>query len=360
MAYKLASLSEERAEAVKKGSDSEFSSLRRKEGAARNGRKRRMMYDFWLERGWIKHKGTVVYGDSNSMKEGRWKNDKDTRLAAIRFLVNNVLPSNDPRKVSMRDFSGNFLGWVLSAYFGNSPYEAVSKAYTGLNIRPWEMPVTQRGFFSSPLNRKKAVVLLSEALGKNPRDLTRKDFDANGLGGLLHEHYGESPYKAVAEAFEEERIMPWEMITTPRGFFDSPKNRVAAVRWLVEKTTGEPTKLTQEYFVANRLRGLLLNYYKGSPYNAVCESYPLGRIMPWDMQTTPKGTFDSKENRRIAIYWLLERTEKEPHELALSDFSGNGLSSLLSRYKNNLNALLFDNGFVEGIDAHMRELRRAS
>ncbi len=120
-------------------------------------------------------------------------------------------------------------------------------------------------------DRVTVVKMLIEKLKKDPRDLTKEDFEKNRLWGLICHHYGNSPYEAVNEAYPELNIKPWEMIQTPRGFYEKKENRIAAVKWLVEKLNKDPRDLTVEDFNKNRLRGVL-PYYDDSPYEAVKEA----------------------------------------------------------------------------------------
>ncbi|MDE1860103.1 MAG: hypothetical protein KGH72_00100 [Candidatus Micrarchaeota archaeon] len=221
------------------------------------------MGEFWRQQGWVNADGTL--------SRARWA-DSGTRVAAIRFLVENVL-DKDPREVTNEDFRSNGLWGLLTHFYNSSNYAAVSAAFPELNIRGWEMICTPRGIYPSPENRVAAVRELVKASGKgDPRDLARSDFESHGLRGLLHGHYNGSTYAAVVEAFPEQMIKEWEMAMTPMRFYESPENRVAAVRWLAEKLGKDPREITQKDFKSNRLLGLLDWHYNGSPYEALLEA----------------------------------------------------------------------------------------
>jgi len=184
------------------------------------------------------------------------------------------------------------------------------------------------------INRIAVVRNFVEIIGKDPRDLTQGDFRGNRLGGLLGKCYNGSSYKAVKEAFPEMDIKPWEMKKTPYGTFDIKENRVAAVKWLVEKLKKDPGDLTGEDFHNNRLGGLLSNHYNDSSYKAVEEAFP-EYIKPWEMKKTPDGIFDIKENRVAAVKRLVEKQNKDPRDLIQEDFHNNRLGGLLKNHYNN-------------------------
>jgi len=195
-------------------------------------------------------------------------NDKDVRLVVVRKLVE-ILDINDI-DLLFKHFIENALRGLIY-YYENSPYKAVKEAFPEKKIQPWEMITTPKKFYKKKENRIAATKWLVSKLKKDPRDLRLEDFGSNRLGGLLHNYYNDSPYKAVKEAFPEKEVQPWEMIVTPQKFYKKKENRVAAVKWLVKKLVKDPRNLTNEDFIGNKLRGLI-DYYNGSPYKAVKEA----------------------------------------------------------------------------------------
>lgn len=251
---------------------------------------------------------------------------RGNRIAAIRWLVNKL---NKPIKnISGKDFQKNRLGGLSVEYYRDSPYCALKEA--GYEIEPWEMSITPRGFYEKRENRISAIRWLVKKLGKNLRDITQKDFNDNGLLGLLEWYYAGSPYRALKEA--DYKMNPWEMQTTPTGFFRERKNRVVAMKWLIKKIGKDPRNLGRKDFEGNRLGGLLTMYYNGSPYAALREvGY---KINPWEMQMTPMGFFKRRKNRITAIKWLIIKLRKSPVTTSKRDFYENGLCGLLSNYYN--------------------------
>ena len=148
------------------------------------------------------------------------------------------------------------------------------KAYPELNIKEWEMAASPSGLWVNEETRAMAIRWLVEvklAGGKDIRALGCKDFRKYGLGGLIYGYFSNSPYKAISFAYPELGIMPWEMASTPPGFFDSKENRVSAVKWLIEVKLGGQRDLkgiSTEDFISSGLRGLL-GHYSSSPHAAI-------------------------------------------------------------------------------------------
>ena len=214
------------------------------------------MDDFWMQQGWYKKRGG----------RAEW-HPKWVRRDAIRFLVNDVL-RKDPREITKEDFRNNKLGGLLFNYFKNSPYGALRAA--GFELLPWEMTTTPHKFYEKKANRIVAVNWLVERLDKDIRDITHEDFTLYGLGGLLNNHYYDSPYKALQDAGY--KILPWEMKDTPQKFYEKKEHRVAAVKWLIRKLKKAPRDIKRKDFQNNGLGGLLSNHHNSSAYEALVEA----------------------------------------------------------------------------------------
>lgn len=225
---------------------------------------------------------------------------------------------------------------------------------------------------SSPVEIHYAAVryLYTRVLsGKDPRQASRLDFEGNRLRTLLRIH-DENMHELVSGAFPELNIMPWEMLSKPRGLFDSPEVCRQATRWLAEVRTGKhPSELNQSDYLENGLRGMLNHKYSGSPYRAVIDAYPELGLQPMDKRNAPKGTYMAREVRILAIRkrvaTLLEETGKQPRDLTAKELlsrdpsgSGPSLSGISRRYYNSrISAMLFDAGLISEEDAAYMNLR---
>jgi hypothetical protein len=358
--------------------------------------KKATMDDFWIRQGWYRK----MKDGSRKLRTGKWKGDPEARIAAVRFLVEEVL-RKDPRDIDKYDFHLNRLGGLLGRHYEDSPYDALREA--GYRMHPWEMPWAPRGFYESKENRIAAIRWLVEKLEKDPQDMAKEDFKSNRLGGLLDKYYTGSPYKAFLEASfvtnagrpylrhrarirdDSECIVPvnaagsssqaamadfwirhgWYVpmeegkakLTYAKWGQDSDI-RKEAVRFLVEKVLKKnPRDVTAEDFKSNRLGGLFCIYYRASAYLALKEAGY--RIRPWKMQKTPNGFFESKENRIEAIKRLVEKLKKDPRDIIKKDFYSNHLSGLISHHYGNSSYLaLLEAGLVaEADESYMRNPR---
>ena len=222
---------------------------------------------------------------------------------------------------------------------------------------------------------KKFVELSSES----PREITKDDFNNNGLGGLI-DHYKCSPYLALVEAgyaysfdetkehartgFKTDKIYPWEMSGAPLGFYKKSENRIAATKWLVWRLDKNPRELTKDDFKNNGLGGLI-DHYKCSPYLALVEAdyaysldeikehartgFKTDKIYPWEMNNVR--IYEDKQNRIAACKWLIWKLNKEAREITVYDFNNNGLSGLITNhYKDSPYIALVEAGYVYSLD----------
>ena len=271
---------------------------------------------------------------------------KEKRAAATKWLLWKL--KKHPRDITGEDFYSNQLAGMLSHYYKDSPYAAVTEA--GYQLHPWEMQMTSMGFYEKKENRVAATKWLIAKLKKDPRDIMKEDFELNRLAGLLHHHYKNSPYAAVLEAGYQ--FHPWEMQTTPQSFYQSRKNRAAATNWLVQKLGKSPMDISAEDFISNRLAGMLFHYYQNSPYEAFVDvgyaysikeflehaktgNFQSSKIYPWEMAVTPADIYKLKENRVAAVKWLSWKLKKDPRGIIGKDFESNSLAGLLVHHYNN-------------------------
>lgn len=274
-----------------------------------------------------------------------WKKP-EVKRKAVKILLR-VL-KKDPRNITKKDFNDNRLGGLLVHRKG-SPYIAIKEVHP--EIKEWEMARTPNGFYSSKENRIKAIKWLIEKLNKDLRDIVSNDFPDNRLGGLLH-YYNGSPYLAIKDVHPE--IKEWEMKTTPYSFYDKKENRIKAIKWLIKKLNKDPRDITQKDFEDNRLNGLLSGYYKNSPYLAIRDAY--SEIKEWEMITTPRSFFDKKENRIKAIKWMIEKLNKNPRDVTGDDFRDNRLGRPLRYHYYNILYLAVKEAYPEIEPEEMRNL----
>ncbi|HID71128.1 MAG TPA: hypothetical protein EYP29_00075 [Thermoplasmata archaeon] len=128
--------------------------------------------------------------------KGYW-NSRENRVKAIREFVENVgKPLN---KITKKDFIAYGLSSLLNRYNG-SLWNAIRDAGFE-DVKVWRPP----GHWNKKENRIKAVRELVQKLGKDPKEITRKDFIENGLGSLLNKYRDE-----VCKDFERGDIFTFD------------------------------------------------------------------------------------------------------------------------------------------------------
>ena len=121
--------------------------------------------------------------EKNQMPRGYW-DLRENRVKAIRKFVRDMdKPFNE---ITKKDFIGYGLSSLLNKYNG-SLWRAIEDAGFK-DIKVWRAP----GHWNKKDNRVHAVRELVERLGKDPKDVTRRDFVENNLGSLLHKYKDEA------------------------------------------------------------------------------------------------------------------------------------------------------------------------
>jgi hypothetical protein len=241
---------------------------------------------------------------------------------------------------------------------------------------------------SSHVNWSERPIRLS-VLGKfvegfeDPKKIEWGDFCVSGLSCLLGSCYRNTPYLAFVDlgiayseteflkhaetGFENGKFYPWEMETTPGNIFGKAENRVAAVRWLLWKTSKGPLEINMEDFEKNGLNDLINSKYHASIYAALVEagfayssqeiiaqgdsrSFEGKKTYPWELRQTPDSFFDTLAHRVAAIEWIIWKTKKKAPSISTRDFTDNGLTGLIHKYRYSI----YD-AFVEANHAYSKE-----
>jgi len=213
---------------------------------------------------------------------------------------------------------------------------------------PWQTERIPNGLWKDRELRIEATRWLLRVTKKRPEEITVRDFDENGLHGVLV-RCGTSPYLALkeAEVFSPD-FKPWMVGThVPNGFWKSKENRIDAVKWLLEKTGKKPEEIDTLDLRSNNLHGLLM-HHRGSTFAILAEAGVLSSdFMPWQSSMhLPNNYWDEKETRVAAINWLLKETKKRPEELIGDDFEAHSISGALRIFKYSVYATLLDAGLL--------------
>lgn len=145
---------------------------------------------------------------------------------------------------------------------------------------------------------------MSNGNGKMPGRATR-------TGSSRVTKRGESGVSKRSEPKDSKRADSlWLRGRVPSGYWDRVENRRAYMKWL-GKTLGfrKPAdwyNISKQDFHCNYGGGLIANYYRDSPQQAVLDYLPDHPWRGWLFRSTPQGFWQSKQNRMDYMDWLGE------------------------------------------------------
>ncbi len=273
------------------------------------------------------------------IEECPWESSEGPRLAwlAVRWFLDKegIHTKEQAARVSWMDFRRAGLGGMLQHAYHNSPYAALSEHFP--DLLPWDMKRVPLNAWADEAGRQLAQQAVADFLAtrgittkKQASRVTKRDFEAAGLGGMLVLLYHSCPYEALHPHFPD--LQPWEMQRAPRGCWMGEEGRQRAeqviAQFLSEQgiTREQAVRLRQKDFPPEA-RHALADVYRNSPYEALLPHFP--DLHPWEMSKVPQGYWkgpDGREHAREAIRWLLERVGGHP---SYQDFCSHGLGPML-------------------------------
>lgn len=132
----------------------------------------------------------------------------------------------------------------------------------------------------------------------------------------------------------------WLKGRVPGGYWDRVKNRRAYMKWLGKqlgyRTTEDWYNISKQDFHRNFGGGLLANYYRDSPQEAVLDYMPDHPWKCWLFRSTPQGFWQEKQNRITYMDWLGEKlglkTLDDWYIVSRSHFHSNRGGGMLANY----------------------------
>lgn len=216
---------------------------------------------------------------------GTWKT-QEKREEALRWLFEQKLNwdiEDIKEKLTQKTFKENgFMGCFK--FYNESPYEVVNAIYPN-QIQPWELNKVASAYWKENNNKIKAIKWLIEVkmnwdIENVKKNLSRKVFLENGLGGLLVMH-NNSPYELFNLAYPH-ILHPWELQQVGPSFWGNDGNKRKALKWLFEEKLGwsvdkinhTPPKEIRRAILENHLSGLASNHFQDGAYAIVKFLYP--------------------------------------------------------------------------------------
>lgn len=221
--------------------------------------------------------------------------------------------------------------------------------YPDQSWMPWKFKKAPSGFWKSLENQREYLEWLGGVLGYSNLDdwynVEHSDFKKNYGNGLV---CTTTPISLLQAVYPEHSWMPWKFKKTPDGFWTSLDNQRNYMDWLgnvLGFTTREDWyNIKQTDFVNNGGDGLLKRNYTNTiqMLRAVYSDFVW---VPWKLQNTPDGFWNSLENQREYMDWLGltlgYRTLDDWYTIEQKDFESNHGSGLLTgRYKHSTILLL--------------------
>lgn len=232
----------------------------------------------------------VIHPWQNSRSEARHWEDPRTRVAAIRWLVEECLgyrPAPTGRsgpaqlfrhRITRSVFAAHGLSYMFNCYY-KSVSRALAAAYPQLN--PWELGPVPLSFWNAS-NAAAAVRWMVAAKGWLPEELparyrsgefNRKTFSEMGLATLFEKKFSRNLFRAVSAAWPD-KFQPWELGRVSREYWSAPQNVFHATRWLAEAEGLEGP----EVLAAIRERRLTMKEVRKYPIGAALSKWCGGKL----------------------------------------------------------------------------------
>jgi len=230
------------------------------------------------------------------------------------------------------DKSAEFKRWLALFFIGKGNYKITDKGYEELAPQ-----VTRQNLeFGEPVSDRKREPRLEER-----RSLTKSELReavARKVEQMLRDGKAEELYDN--RYIDKPKRLDWK----------SKDTKLAVIKKLVELLGKNPREITAYDFNNNGLGGLLVDYYKNSPYLALVEAsyaysldeikehartgFKTDKIYPWEMSRVGNEFWYDKEMRIAATKWLMWKLNKEPKDITQDDFRHNSLGGLLATHYN--------------------------
>lgn len=181
-----------------------------------------------------------------------------------------------------------------------------------MNSPVWVRGRVPNGYWDDRKHRMNYMVWLRKRLGFAKRtdwyQLTRQDFMDHHGGGLLATAYRHSPIVAVRDYAPSSEWLPWKMAKVPQGYWKDPHNRRAFLVWMGQQLRCNKNEdwytLSKRDFRKHGGEGLLANYYRNSPIDALREFKPRMNWQEWRFVEAPQRFWHDPANRLRYMDWL--------------------------------------------------------
>lgn len=220
--------------------------------------------------------------------EGREHAREATRWLITKVGLSGLEPVDVANQVDYYTFEKAHLKGMLYRVYNGSPYAALADIYP--ELQAWERAFVPRDYWQGKQGRARArqatlQMLQRMSVNKAPvetiaREVNQQTFAEHGLGGMLSQVYGSSPYLALHDILPD--LKPWLMGQVPRGYWQGREGQERAreaVRWMLEQLNLDVTAppdvlakhLKRRVFANYELDGMLQVVYNSRIQDAIAD-----------------------------------------------------------------------------------------
>lgn len=214
--------------------------------------------------------------------------------------------------LTRQDFIDHHGGGLLATVYDHSPIKALNDILPDIDFKPWLMAKAPQGFWARKHNRWTYMAWLGDQLGiRSAEDwyaVTKADFIHHYGEGLLVNHFGSSPLRAIREFLPRHDWIEWRFAECPQRFWHSKKNRKRYLGWLGRqlgyRRPEDWYRVTRADFYRHHGAALLQSGF--SAIELLREAMPNEGWQPWRFARVPAGFWHKRANQDAYLRWLGE------------------------------------------------------
>lgn len=278
---------------------------------------------------------------------------KENGIVATKWLFEEKLKwSMDEikEKASTKVFKEYRLGGMLANVYDDSLWKCLDTVYPEEFV-PWEI-----GYhMNKNCWTQETAIIATKWLFEDKLKWTQEEimknigadvFRKNGLGGLLHSCYKNSPFDAFISAYPN-LMIEFDMPNKPKGFWDVEENIIKAIRKLISEKFKWDRKMVTEKFTGRLLveNGFAAVITKANPHNLITLAFPEWDIKPWELKRSTRFHYWNEDTIKLAVKWMIIEKMKLTKDEALKkvkrqDFVDYGIGGLLQHNRGSLTQLI--------------------
>lgn len=212
-------------------------------------------------------------------------------IAATKWLIEDILKwtDNDIKDNLRYDtFVEYGLSGMLATLYQDSPYNALNSAYPN-KFKHWELKQSPKIWDERDVRLQAIKWFVEDYLNISPQDeinfcinITTKDINSCGLGGMLKNYYNDSLYLAIEDAYPGV-FKAWLLGKVPSGYWNK-ETIIDAIDWLIniKLNLKDINLLRKQDFIKNGLSTILIPTIDYNVKDIIKEYYPNYSFTNWN------------------------------------------------------------------------------